>query len=685
MPAFHLIDPDAVDLRCIVEIRSIQSKAEALGTLKRVLSPELSQHIECVQLFAQPNTIARLGAFVTLHTQEHASRAAENLKKHANHQHVFGAQLVGSNQQPGYFLPPNLTLPARPFSNFTVTVASPDTESPSGFPSLEYSALSTKQSSAFLHASRTFAVLNVHGFIDQAELEHILRLRVTPRVPIVCVQVWRARSSQSLHAYITFMSRSDAQWAGLQLHGRKGSHSWLITPLKRDNISRCARPPTAEERAAARIGGAEDLAASLSSKASNSRMVFSPTAAIIPFYASLLPCTKEKSNTGDHTAPTEASLGPNSSNPSLSAFNAEKLPQQFLQRQVSEPAASAICTSGSRTSLRPSRALSLAIAQSSLPQGDVNFINSRLSSAPLPQVLVAPATPTSSRLFSTQNTTMPQSHCHDTQPTSIPLIRAHSHPAVPTFNSFHATDEQYEHHNNLLPPRPNTARGIVHCMPARNTLFADHSIGETDSSFETPTFPSLIGNESRMYEAALSIPVSPNFPARAPSSYSDRENRFDPFGSDIEIHRASRRHNRAGYVDGYSSLNSSQFGGSSSFDASAESLAPVLTAPGGRVGFKPSNFDKDLVRSMSQLSLGASFGDGTQDSVYQYGSSNICIPGSSGFMNDESPSSESTLWNITALRGGYLHKSLGSTKPMRPTLGERSNTLSLEGRVRRKV
>lgn len=45
MPSFHLADPGDVDMRCILELRSLLSKSEALSTLKRVLSPSIAEHV----------------------------------------------------------------------------------------------------------------------------------------------------------------------------------------------------------------------------------------------------------------------------------------------------------------------------------------------------------------------------------------------------------------------------------------------------------------------------------------------------------------------------------------------------------------------------------------------------------------------------------------------------------------
>lgn len=45
MPNFHLVDPEVVDTRCILELRSLLSKSEALSTLKRVLSPNIAEHV----------------------------------------------------------------------------------------------------------------------------------------------------------------------------------------------------------------------------------------------------------------------------------------------------------------------------------------------------------------------------------------------------------------------------------------------------------------------------------------------------------------------------------------------------------------------------------------------------------------------------------------------------------------
>lgn len=45
-----------------------------------------------------------------------------------------------------------------------------------------YSACLASLTSALIFKS--FAVLNLHGIIDQGELEHILRLRITSHIPL---------------------------------------------------------------------------------------------------------------------------------------------------------------------------------------------------------------------------------------------------------------------------------------------------------------------------------------------------------------------------------------------------------------------------------------------------------------------------------------------------------------------
>lgn len=90
-------------------------------TRVRLSYPLLS---ECVQLFAHPNPVERLGAFITFHSPGHAHIAMQELRKQAVHSQVLGAQLVGSTQQPGYFLPSNVAYPSRPFSNFPVVLGS---------------------------------------------------------------------------------------------------------------------------------------------------------------------------------------------------------------------------------------------------------------------------------------------------------------------------------------------------------------------------------------------------------------------------------------------------------------------------------------------------------------------------------------------------------------------------------
>jgi hypothetical protein len=70
---------------------------------------------------------------VTFHSPRHARQVIEELRKHAVHNHILGAQIVSAIQQPGYYLPSNLVLPTRPFSNFRVIIGSKPNDSDDDF------------------------------------------------------------------------------------------------------------------------------------------------------------------------------------------------------------------------------------------------------------------------------------------------------------------------------------------------------------------------------------------------------------------------------------------------------------------------------------------------------------------------------------------------------------------------
>jgi hypothetical protein len=90
-------------------------------------------HSECIQFFAHPTPVESLGAFVTFHSPSHAHQAIDELRKHALHNNTLGAQMVSAIQQPGYYLPPDLVLPTRPFSDFRVIIGSKPNKPEDGF------------------------------------------------------------------------------------------------------------------------------------------------------------------------------------------------------------------------------------------------------------------------------------------------------------------------------------------------------------------------------------------------------------------------------------------------------------------------------------------------------------------------------------------------------------------------
>jgi len=286
-------------------------------------------HSECIQFFAHPTPVESLGAFVTFHSPGHAHQAIDELRQHALHNNTLGAQMVSAVQQPGYYLPPNLVLPTRPLSNFRVIIGSKPNEPDDGLNfsrsvvprnirgdvlssyvrasiygdrfefhitlthgrillSSTCTASSTRQS---LSAFFAFALLIVSRCESSSHTLMLDTQTITRLMTSVCVQVWRARSSHSLHAFITFLSRPHAQWAASELHGRQETHTWMVRPMPNSELDRCARPLTEQERLNARLlsDAQNNTAVSRAIPSSTTRLAFSATAVIIPFYAALLP------------------------------------------------------------------------------------------------------------------------------------------------------------------------------------------------------------------------------------------------------------------------------------------------------------------------------------------------------------------------------------------------------------
>lgn len=295
----------------------------------------------------------------------------------------------------------------------------------------------------------------------------------------VCVQVWRARSSQALHAYITFLSRSDAQWAATQLHGWKGTHTWTVRPMRTSELDRCARPPTESERVVPR----QDLSANLTLGATlaTNRMFFSPTAIIIPFYAPLLPL---------HSA----SISPTNEPSSDSTTSQDRLfPHRHFNRQSSAPETSTIIA----TKPKLARAKSWGI----IPLPEISDSEQQRGSV-APQLYIAPATPPSS--VEKKHSLGPDQ--------SLSFSRAHSQPAVPLLYHLQDSRNEIDDVSTGLMRRPKTTRRSSQPIQVETTLFAHGPIVEPDSSsFDSPSV--------------------------APKQNDDRENRFDPFGDagDIDV------------------------------------------------------------------------------------------------------------------------------------------------------
>lgn len=300
----------------------------------------------------------------------------------------------------------------------------------------------------------------------------------------VCVQVWRARSSQALHAYITFVCRAHAQWAATQLHGRKGTHTWNLRVLRAEDIGRCARPPTEEERTNAKgiaAGNAGNGSANASSGAAN-KLVFSPTAVIIPFYATLLSSTDDDSALTSSSLHLEDGFSARSNATPKDALLTSHAPQTSNNEG---PQVSASTTTpskpawSSKTWRHPSSPMpSFSSNPSLVSPADDNESHDQ-PNLKTPQLRLAPPTPPSPSVCSNaeplnsahSNTTF-LNHSEPTQSQLRPHpgIRSQSQPAVPLLDTLLPDPRDPSHPKHLKRP------------PATLPLVQPHHIRPLDSN-----------------------------------------------------------------------------------------------------------------------------------------------------------------------------------------------------------
>lgn len=376
--------------------------------------------------------------------------------------------------------------------------------------------------------------------------------------------------------------------------------------MRSSELGICARPPTEEERVTARLG-VDDLSAARPALngSTTTRMVFSPTAAIIPFYAPLLPFVSKKPD--DLPAPTSPEPEPESSQASKTRTFTQSLRHPYL-RQSSDPAPRPM-THLNVVQPNISRAVSFGV--SVVPPSERVQADDAPEALSTPRLYIAPATPpqASPTLLDFE----PESVVRLTRntPHSFILSRAQSQPTVPLHQDFQPTDSEIQR----LPSRPKTARGVSQSTQIETTLFAYRPIVEPESSVISPILDSL----------SQYSPISRNALMRSRHK-EDRENRFDPFASDIDIRFGSLG------LDG-------SMTGRRSFD-----LERPISQP-------------SVERSISITTLVTKTGTGTADhlGVVGDGTNNILLEGQAR-----------------------------AARPTRPRLGDRENTLSLEGRVKRK-
>lgn len=284
----------------------------------------------------------------------------------------------------------------------------------------------------------------------------------------VCVQVWRARSSQSLHAYITFLSRSHAQWAATEIHGRKETHTWAVRSIRSSELERCARPPTEQERVNARLLSDTQQKSPTASSAiasSTTRLAFSPTAVIIPFYATLLPSSSCAPHIPGGISHAKTQGCATLQNELYGPSNASR---KFVRIQ-NLPAT-------------PKRSRSCGVIAASETTNPQLFSDDLV----VPQLRIDPGTPRTTNAH-----------------LAPPILRARSQPVVPLLYP-------REHQSTINPVISNSVSTTPASQISRveTTLFAHHPIVEQDPSVE----------------------LSSNSTSLCPGLSDDRHSRFDPFG-----------------------------------------------------------------------------------------------------------------------------------------------------------
>jgi hypothetical protein len=253
----------------------------------------------------------------------------------------------------------------------------------------------------------------------------------------VCVQVWRARSSHSLHAYITFLSRPHAQWASSELHGFQETHTWMVRPMRHSELDRCARPLTEQERLNARLlsDAQNNTAVSSAIPSSTTRLAFSATAVIIPFYAALLPPSRCEPHSVKETS-HDTGRSRDCVTPQAESYAPPSASRDLVFQHISST---------------PKRPRSCSIVTTS----EVSSPQSFRADITLPRLHIDPGTPRAASV-----------HTERAIIHAPPILRARSQPVVSLFRSCEQTV-----------PTPRIPR-------VETTLFAHHPVVEQDSSLD---------------------------------------------------------------------------------------------------------------------------------------------------------------------------------------------------------
>ena len=236
--------------------------------------------------------------------------------------------------------------------------------------------------------------------------------------------------------------------------------------MRNSGLHRCARPPTEQERVSARLSDAQNSSATGATALSVTRLAFSPTAVIIPFYATLLPPSPCEPHSPEET--THYSV------PSRDCA----APQVVSYAPSDASTKLAMIQDGPHTPKRPRSCSAMVTTEVSGLRGDLA----------LPQLRIDPGTPSNA-----------STHTAGTINHAPPILRAHSQPVVSLFRP-----RECQTTINPLVASTVCASRIPH---VETTLFAHRPIVEQDSSLD-------FSSDSISFSSKFS---------------KDRQSRFDPF------------------------------------------------------------------------------------------------------------------------------------------------------------